>query len=77
MTRTTIAVVTTVLVVATVLTVYATGPSRKASNRLCLDGSPPQVVAVYCTVDPNKDRFVVAERTNAWERFKGAITGKP
>jgi hypothetical protein len=68
--------VATVLVVAVVLTLYATGPSRKATHKRCAATTVPAAVA-FCIVSPDGEHAWVAKRTNAWERFKGAITGNP
>jgi hypothetical protein len=58
-----------------VLTLYATGPSRKAGNTVCPAASSPTAAAAFCIL--RGKRAYVAERTNAWQRFKGAITGNP
>jgi hypothetical protein len=79
MTKSTIAGIATVLVVAVVLTLYATGPSWKASTRVCTLGANPIANAIgvssYCIFRGGK--VYIARPTNAWERFKGAITGSP
>jgi hypothetical protein len=68
------------VVVAVLLTLYASGPSIKPSSKVCRLG--PNAVAdallaagSVCVVHGNRAYF--AKRTNAWERFKGAITGTP
>jgi hypothetical protein len=71
--KTLIGLVAAVLVVAVVLTLYATGPSRRASRFECT----PQATNAGAFCVTNGKRAYIAERTNAWERFKGAITGKP
>jgi hypothetical protein len=66
------------LVVAVVLAVYLSGPSVKASGAYCrLDSSFGALQAKVCIRQPGTDHFVYVQRTNAWERFKGAITGNP
>jgi hypothetical protein len=65
------------LVVAVVLALYLSGPSWKASGKLCPILSGAVIMSNQCVLDAPNRRFVVPERTNAWERFKGAITGNP
>jgi hypothetical protein len=74
--KTLIGLVAAVLVVTVVLTLYATGPSRKASHTGCAATTPTTLVGL-CIVDSTGKQAWFARRTNAWERFKGAITGKP
>lgn len=76
MTKTLIGLVVAVLLVAAVLTLYATGPSRKASHTRCTAATPTTFVGL-CIVDPDGKHAWLARRTNAWQRFKGAITGNP
>ena len=65
---------TATLIVVVLLTIYATGPSRTGSGKRC----PTRAVtaATACFVDSN-GHVTLARRTNAWERFKGAVTGTP
>jgi hypothetical protein len=73
--KTLIGLVAAVLVVAVVLRLYATGPSRKAGKTVYPASSNPTAAAAFCIVRGN--RAYLAQRTNAWQRFKGAITGNP
>jgi hypothetical protein len=61
--------------VAILLTLYACGPSERASSKRCPAASPT-AAAAFCVADSN-GHVRLAERTNAWQRFKGAITGSP
>ena len=63
------------LVVAVLLTLYATGPSRTGSGKQCPAANAP-AAAAFCFANSN-GHVVLARRTNAWERFKGALTGNP
>jgi hypothetical protein len=68
------------LIVAVLLTVYATGPSTKASGKVCNLGPNAIADAIFaagriCVLHGHHAYFT--ERTNAWERLKGAITGSP
>ena len=75
--RTVIGVTTGTLVVAVVLALYLSGPSWKATGERCPILSGAVITSNQCVIDAPNRRFVVLERTNAWQRFKGAITGKP
>jgi hypothetical protein len=66
---------TATLVVALLLTLYATGPSEKASSKRC-PATSPTTVAAFCLTDSN-GHVRLAHRTNVWERFKGGVTGTP
>jgi hypothetical protein len=59
------------LIFVVLLTFYATGPSRTGSGKRC-----PTTAVAFCFVDSN-GHVTLARRTNAWERFKGAVTGTP
>jgi hypothetical protein len=63
------------LVAAVLLTFYATGPSRTASGKRC-PTPDATAAATFCLVN-NNGHLVLARRTNAWERFKGSLTGNP
>ena len=76
MSRTLLGVVAAVLVVVVVLTLYATGPSKRAGRTRCPATTVTAAIAV-CVLSPDGKRAYVAVRTNAWERFRGAITGTP
>jgi hypothetical protein len=69
------ATITAAFVVAVLLTLYATGPSETASSKACPTASPT-TAAAFCTTDIN-GHVRLARRTNAWERFKRAVTGRP
>jgi len=78
--RTTTVIGLVVLAVAfvTVAGLYASGPAWKYSPEHCLGGY------VASLTSPGGLRYIGPEicskprhRTNAWERFKGAITGNP
>jgi hypothetical protein len=66
---------TATLVIAVVLLLYATGPSRTASSKRC-PVAGGTAAAAFCFADSN-GHILLARRTNAWERFKGAVTGTP
>jgi hypothetical protein len=63
------------LAVAVLLTFYATGPSRTGSGKQCPTANATAAGA-FCFANSN-GHIVLARRTNAWERFKGALTGNP
>jgi hypothetical protein len=65
----------TLVIAALVLTLYASGPSQTASSKQC-PATNPTAVAAFCFADRN-GHIRLARRTNAWERFKGALTGRP
>jgi hypothetical protein len=69
-----------VFVFVTVAILYAAGPSKKATDSPCAVVSVSEPVAAeLCVANPkHPERIpVYAQRTNAWERFKGAVTGNP
>jgi hypothetical protein len=66
---------TATVVIALLLTLYASGPSQTASSKRC-PATNPTAAAAFCFADSN-GHLRLARRTNAWERFKGAVTGKP
>jgi hypothetical protein len=66
---------TATLVLAVLLTLYASGPSQTGSSKRC-PATDPTAAAAFCVADDN-GHIRLARRTNAWERFKGAVTGKP
>jgi hypothetical protein len=77
LTKTLIGLVAAVLVVAVVLTLYATGPTWKATDKTCRTAfAAPSIAAKACTFRSDGTPVAV-KRTNAWQRFKGAITGNP
>jgi hypothetical protein len=79
--KTVIGLVTAVLVVAVLLAFYLSGPSRKMSTQRCTPqqmGRDIRAYIAFCA--PTKHgvgEWQYVQRTNAWERFKGAITGSP
>jgi hypothetical protein len=76
--KTLVGLVSAGLVVAVILALYLSGPSVKASGARCrLDSSFGPLQAKVCIRKPGTDHFRYVQRTNAWERFKGAITGNP
>ena len=72
--KTLVGLVSAGLVVAVILALYLSGPSVEASGATC---RATTVASTFCMRKPGTDRFVYVKRTNAWERFKGAITGNP
>ena len=66
---------TATLVVVLLLTLYASGPSQTGSSKRC-PAKDPAAAAAFCFADSN-GHIRLARRTNAWERFKGALTGSP
>ena len=60
---------------AVLLALYASGPSEHATGKRCPAASAT-AAAAFCLPDSN-GHLRLAQRTNAWERFKGAVTGKP
>lgn len=66
---------TATFVIALLVSLYASGPSQKASSKRC-PATNPTAAAAFCFADSN-GHIRLARRTNAWERFKGAVTGTP
>jgi hypothetical protein len=82
--RTVIGLVMGVLLFVTVATLYATGPGTKlvacegfSSLPSNLNGGNLLRPAGLRTSNGNAAGTCVYQRTNAWERLKGAITGSP
>ena len=74
--KTLVGLVSAGLVVAVILALYLSGPSVKASGAPCRSNTA-ETAATFCIRTPGTDRLAYTKRTNAWERFKGAITGNP
>ena len=74
--KTIVGLVSAGLVLAVVLTLYLSGPSIKASGAPCR-ATRATTFLELCIREPGTDDFAYIERTSAWERFKGAITGNP
>jgi hypothetical protein len=76
-TRTVVGLVALVFAFVTVAGLYASGPAWKYSPRHCLGGyeqRPGESGLHYIGPEICSQH---RERTNAWERFKGAIIGNP